>query len=77
MDNSTTTTPTQNKRVVMIHKSGPAFSPGDFAAAHTELDLAGAPRELDGQPLSIRSRIAFLRGEIEALRALAGVGERQ
>lgn len=75
MNNSTTHSPTQNKRVVMIQRTGPAFSLREMEIAHEELDIAGAPRELDGQSLSIRSRIAYLRGQIEQLRTL--VGERQ
>lgn len=64
-----------SKHIVMIHKSGPAFSINEISKAHTELDLARVPRQLHGRNLSLRERIAYLRGQNEQLRTL--VGERQ
>lgn len=64
-----------DKRVMMIQRTGPAFSLDEINKAHTELDLARVPRQLQGRDLSIRERIAYLRGKLEALRA--AVGERQ
>jgi hypothetical protein len=56
------------KQVVLIAKSGPAFTPDDVQAAHAELDQCGVPRMVEDRPLSLRSRIAFLHGQLESLR---------
>jgi hypothetical protein len=63
-----------SKRLVMVSKSGPAFSVSEINAAHAELDQAGVPRFAGDIELSLTARIAFLRGQLESLRhALGGV----
>ena len=64
---------TAPKRIALICKSGPAFSPAEVARAHVELDLVGAPRNRNGQALTLDVRIAWLRGKMSAMQeALEG-----
>jgi hypothetical protein len=42
--------------------------------AHAALDDAGAPREIDGQVLSLTGRIQYLNGRLSAARDVALVG---
>lgn len=68
------------KRLIYIHRSGPAFDPNEISKSHTELDLAGVPvTGPDGRTYSLRERIAYLRGWKDQLSKLfdALVGDRQ
>lgn len=64
--------PPNPKQLVMLTKTGPAFSANDVLAAHAELDTAGVPRMVEDRALSLTSRIAYLRGQIESLRRAIG-----
>ena len=56
------------KQVVLIARSGPAFSVSEIQSAHLELDLAGAPRTRNGNQLRLDVRIAWLRGKMSAMQ---------
>jgi len=64
MNNSTT------KQLVMVSKTGPAFSLSEITAAHAALDAAGAPRLMTNTDiqLTLAQRIHWLHGQLVSAR---------
>lgn len=64
-----------SKRLVMVVKSGPAFSVSEVEKAHKALDDAGVPREFGGMALLLPERINWLRGQLFASRLITELVE--